>query len=103
MKHTFKDTVYRLTRAIPKGKVATYGQLAKLAGRPNAARAIGAFMMTNPDAPRTPCHRVVASDGSLTGYSGEGGIAGKKSMLEKEGVHFVRNKVNLALSHWRGT
>lgn len=77
MKHTFKDTVYRLTRAIPKGKVATYGQLAKLAGRPNAARAIGAFMRTNPDAPRTPCHRVVASDGSLTGYSGEGGIAGE--------------------------
>lgn len=100
MKHIFKDTVYRLTRAIPKGKVATYGQLAKLAGKPKAARAIGTFMRTNLDAPRTPCHRVVASDGDLTDYSGKGGIQEKRTMLEAEGVHFNHGKVDLSRSLW---
>lgn len=94
----FKDKVYELTRQIPKGKVATYGQLAKLAGNPKASRAVGLFMKTNPDAPQTPCHRVVAADGNLTGYSGVGGLKTKKQMLILEGVHFKNEKVNLKLS-----
>jgi len=97
----FKDRVYQLTRQIPKGKVATYGQLAKLAGNPKASRAVGLFMRTNPDAPHTPCHRVVASDGSLTGYSGVGGIKTKKEMLIAEGVNFKKEKVDLAISQWK--
>ncbi len=97
---TFRAQVYEITKKIPRGKVATYGQLAKLAGKPKAARAVGSLMRTNPNAPRTPCHRVVARDGSLTGYSGKGGITGKKSMLLNEGVLFKKNKVNLKLSHW---
>jgi O-6-methylguanine DNA methyltransferase len=97
---SFRDKIYDFTRQIPKGKVATYGQLAKLAGNPKAARAIGAFMKTNPDAPHTPCHRVVASDGSLTGYSGVGGIKKKKEMLISEGVKFRKEKVDLSLSLW---
>lgn len=56
MKHmAFRETIYTLTRKIPKGKVATYGQLAKLAGNLNAARAVGVCMKANPDAPNTPC------------------------------------------------
>jgi O6-methylguanine-DNA--protein-cysteine methyltransferase len=55
-------------------------------------------MRTNPDAPRTPCHRVVAADGSLTGYSGIGGIKKKKAMLLSEGVKFKNSKVDLELS-----
>lgn len=98
---TFKEIVYKLTLQIPKGKVATYGQLAKLAGKPNAARAVGGFMRTNPDAPHTPCHRVVASDGSLTGYSGSGGVSGKKQMLLDEGVKFIGEKVDLKVSLWK--
>lgn len=97
-KMTFREKVYKITRNIPKGKVATYGQIARLAGNPKAARAVGFFMKTNPDAPRTPCHRVVAADGSLTGYSGKGGIAGKKAMLLSEGVYFIRGKADLARS-----
>jgi len=97
----FKEKIYRLCSSIPKGKVATYGQLAKLAGKPKAARAVGVFMKNNPDAPIVPCHRVVASDGKLTGYSGIGGIAQKKKILLKEGVTFKNNKVNLALSKWK--
>jgi len=96
----FKEKVYKICSSIPKGKVATYGQLAKLAGKPKGARAVGGFMRTNPDAPIVPCHRVVASDGELTGYSGVGGIAQKKKMLLNEGVSFKNNKVYLSISKW---
>jgi O-6-methylguanine DNA methyltransferase len=98
MVNPFKDKVYEFTRQIPKGKVATYGQLAKLAGKPKSSRAVGTFMRTNPDAPHTPCHRVVAADGSLTGYSGVGSINQKKKMLILEGVKFKNEKVDLKLS-----
>ena len=98
---TFRDRVYQLTKKIPKGKVATYGQIAKLAGNKKAARAVGMCMKTNPDAPRTPCHRVVARDGSLTGYSAGNGISTKKTMLLAEGVYFINNKVDLKRSLWQ--
>lgn len=100
MDQSFFKKVYDLTRQIPKGKVAIYGQLAKLAGSPKAARAVGTCMKKNPNAPQTPCHRVVAADGSLTGYSGKGGISGKKQMLLDEGVKFKGKKVDLSLSQW---
>ncbi|OGK26529.1 hypothetical protein A2954_01010 [Candidatus Roizmanbacteria bacterium RIFCSPLOWO2_01_FULL_37_12] len=100
MKKSFKEKVYELCRAIPKGKVATYGQIARLADKPKAARAVGAYMRMNPDSPNTPCHRVVASDGSLTGYSGTGGVTGKKKMLLAEGVNFIGSRVNLSWSKW---
>lgn len=80
--------------------MATYGQVAKLAGDPKAARAVGMCMKVNPDAPRTPCHRVVAVDGSLTGYSAPGGITKKKAMLMSEGVKFTGNRVDLSRSLW---
>jgi O-6-methylguanine DNA methyltransferase len=91
---SFREKVYEITRNIPKGKVATYGQIACLAGNKKAARAVGALMRTNPDAPHIPCHRVVSSNGSLTGYSKKGGIKKKKQMLISEGVIFKNNKVD---------
>lgn len=97
----FADRVYEITNKIPRGKVATYGQIAKLAGNKNAARAVGMCMKTNPNAPQTPCHRVVASEGSLTGYSANGGITTKKKMLLAEGVFFKRDKVDLFRSQWK--
>ncbi len=100
MKSEFKQKVYEFCRQIPKGKVATYGQLARLAGSPKAARAVGMCMRTNPDVPATPCHRVVASDGSLTGYSAGAGIFTKKMMLEDEGIVFKGEKVDLEQSLW---
>lgn len=97
----FRNKIYELTRQIPRGKVATYGQLADLTGHLRSARAVGSFMKTNPDAPRTPCHRVVAADGSLTGYAMGEGIVTKKSMLLAEGVVFKPNgKVDIAKSLW---
>lgn len=97
----FREAVYHWCRQIPAGKVITYGQLAALAGRPKAARAVGMFMATNDDAPATPCHRVVASDGSLTGYSAGEGIKTKITMLLKEGVKFRGLKVDLKQSQWQ--
>lgn len=97
---TFRDKVYEITRQIPAGRVATYGQIAALAGNPKAARAVGMCMRTNPDAPHTPCHRVVSVNGKLTGYSAGDGIPTKKEMLLKEGVVFKGEKVNLHLFLW---
>lgn len=98
MASLFKEKVYEITRKIPKSKVATYGQIAKMVGNKKAARAVGALMRANPHAPQIPCHRAVSSDGSLTGYSGKGGIRKKKQMLLNEGVVFKNNKVNLKIS-----
>ena len=102
MSITFKEKVYQFTRKIPKGKVATYGQLAYLAGKPSAARAVGRFMRINPDAPHTPCHRVVAKDGSLTGYSMGKGLLTKKQMLIGERVPFKKDKVDIKRALWNG-
>lgn len=101
MKDSFKEKVYKICNSIPKGKVATYGQLARLAGRPKAARAVGVFMKNNLNAPIVPCHRVVAFDGKLTGYSGVGGINKKKKILMEEGVLFKNSRVDLSISKWK--
>lgn len=101
MDNNFKERVYKICSSIPKGKVATYGQIARLAGISKAARAVGVFMKNNPHAPQVPCHRVVSADGFLTGYSGKGGIAQKKKMLLKEGVCFKNDKVDLSLYLWK--
>lgn len=99
MEKSFREKVYEIVRKIPRGKVATYGQVAEMTGHPGASRAVGAMISKNTDPEKVPCHRVVASDGSLTGYA-FGGISSKKDVLEKEGVSFVGNKVNLRYSQW---
>lgn len=80
----FQQKVYRTIMKIPKGKVWTYGEVARAIGKPNAARAIGQAMRRNQDAPIIPCHRVVASSG-LGGYSAPGGMKRKLQLLKKEG------------------
>lgn len=96
----FREKVYNLAKQIPHGKVATYGQLAKLAGSPGAARAVGMLMKTNDHPEIIPCYKVVASDGSLTGYSAGKGIITKKEKLLDDGVKFKKDKVDLQLSLW---
>ena len=92
-RETFNERCWRVCRRIPAGRVATYGTLAEAMGNPGAARAVGRAMAMNPYAPDVPCHRVVASDGRLTGYSGEGGVAKKAAMLETEGVPLRKGRV----------
>ena len=99
---TFKQKIYELAKQIPSGKVATYGQLAKMAGSPGASRAVGMCMSTNQTPETIPCHRVVASNGKLTGYA-FGGISKKKKILEKEGVEFTGDKIDLTASQWTPT
>lgn len=96
----FAKKVYATASKIPKGKVATYGQIAKLAGRPAAARAVGTFMARNSDTKACPCHRVVGSNGALVGYA-YGGLAIKRAKLLAEGVSFKGAKVDLAKSGWK--
>jgi len=78
---------YDIVCHIPAGTVATYGQVARLAGMPRCARTVGYAMAANRD-PSVPCHRVVGSDGSLTGYAG--GLERKVQLLRLEGVDMSR-------------
>ncbi|MDO8730839.1 MAG: MGMT family protein [Candidatus Omnitrophota bacterium] len=80
----FQRKVYAALLKIPKGQVRTYAQVARMIGKPNAARAVGQALKRNRWAPAIPCHRVIASDGSLGGYSGPGGLAAKRRLLRKE-------------------
>ena len=80
---TFRQKVLAYVSTIPKGSVATYGYVAKQAGKPKAARAVGAILKTNFD-PKIPCHRVIRSDGSLGEYNR--GASKKRTLLKKEGA-----------------
>lgn len=86
----FQGRVYSLLRRIPRGKVSTYGALAR-ALRCGAPRAVGQALRANPFAPRVPCHRVVRGDRTLGGYQGQDAGAAlrrKRALLEREGVLF---------------
>lgn len=84
MVKSFADKVREVVRKIPRGKVMTYAEVARKAGSPGAARAVGSIMAMNYD-PKTPCHRVIRSDGKVGEYN-RGGPAKKRSILLKEGV-----------------
>jgi methylated-DNA-[protein]-cysteine S-methyltransferase len=83
----FQRRVWVLTREIPRGQTRTYGELARMAGSPGAARAVGQAMARNPWPIIVPCHRVLGSGGSLTGFGG--GVEMKRRMLEMEGALVV--------------
>jgi len=81
-----------LLKKIPRGKVVTYKEMARVCL--TSPRAIGRIMANNPDAINYPCYKVVASNGSLCGYSGYGGLSGKKKLLEKEEIKVKNGKVD---------
>ncbi|OUX05870.1 MAG: 6-O-methylguanine DNA methyltransferase [Acidimicrobiaceae bacterium TMED244] len=80
----FQIAVWKELLKIPKGKTKTYKEIAVAIGRPKSSRAVANACAQNPYAPDVPCHRVVRSDGSLGGYSAEGGIERKRQLLEME-------------------
>lgn len=88
---SFAEIVWRATKLIPKGRVATYSQIAKIIGKPLASRAVGNALNKNPYAPIVPCHRVIRSDGSVGGFAL--GSKSKINLLKKEGVIIINNKV----------
>jgi DNA-3-methyladenine glycosylase II len=81
----FARRVYRELRQVPAGETVTYGELARRSGRPRAARAVGRIMGANPVPVIVPCHRCVAADGRLSGYSAAGGTELKARLLHAEG------------------
>ncbi|MBI4085705.1 MAG: MGMT family protein [Candidatus Liptonbacteria bacterium] len=80
---SFRNKVLSVARLIPKGKVFTYKEVARRAGRPKAYRAVGNILKKNFD-PKIPCHRVIRSGGKLGGYNR--GADKKRALLEKEGA-----------------
>ena len=82
----FFNEVCKLVRSIPVGQVMSYGEVASLIGKKGSARAVGRVMANNPVPIIVPCHRVVAADGRLTGYSAAGGLKTKEVLLKMEGV-----------------
>ena len=85
----FHRTVYDLARRVAWGQTATYGELARQAGAPGAARAVGQAMGRNPVPIIIPCHRVLASGGKIGGFSAFGGALAKERLLALEGVHLA--------------
>lgn len=83
---SFHRQVLLAAARIPRGSVTTYGGLAQALGKPRAARAVGRALATNPVPLVIPCHRVIASDGSLGGYSARGGVSTKLQLLRLEGA-----------------
>ena len=83
--------VYRKLLQVPKGKVTTYGELAKAVGLKNGQRIIGMIMKKNPYPVIVPCHRVVKSDGKIGGYVY--GERVKSSMLTNEGIKIKNGKI----------
>ena len=86
--HPFRRSVYEKLLAVPFGRVVSYGELARLCGRPGSARAVGQAVGRNPLPIFIPCHRVVRSDGALGGFGG--GLRWKRELLRHEG-HIVCN------------
>ncbi|MBI5405443.1 MGMT family protein [Candidatus Kaiserbacteria bacterium] len=84
MKSSFADRVRDVVRQIPKGETLPYRVVARLAGSPRAARAVGTIMKNNYD-PSVPCHRVIRSDGKIGDYN-RGGKEKKRALLRAEGV-----------------
>jgi O-6-methylguanine DNA methyltransferase len=88
--------IYEAVKKIPKGKVATYGQIAKLAGDEKMCRAVGNALHKNPEPDKIPCFRVVNSKGELSGEFAFGGAGAQQKLLEAEGIEVINGKVDLA-------
>ena len=97
----FYDKVYEIVRQIPKGTVASYGQIAFLAGNPRASRAVGYALHRNPLPGVIPCHRVVNQEGRLAPAFAFGGAGVQKAMLEEEGVEVDgEGYVDMSVYRW---
>ena len=81
-----REKVYTLVRAVPRGRVTTYGAIARALGNPGLARAVGNALHQNDDAFLTPCWRVVNAQGRLAASYGIGGPAMQRAFLEEDGV-----------------
>lgn len=103
----FSERVFQVVRQVPRGKVASYGQVARLIGAPRSARYVGYALRANPDPGAEvngiPCHRVVFKDGGLCRGYAFGGPDVQREMLEDEGVAFADDgHVDMGACQWDG-
>ncbi len=99
--NTFQK-IYEQVKRIPQGKVASYGQIALLAGNPHWSRVVGYALHVNPEPGAIPCHRVVTKDGRLASSFAFGGENVQRDLLESEGVTFVDSvTVDMEKCQWR--
>ena len=98
-KSTF-ELIYDVVKQIPKGKVATYGQVASLAGNKRWSRVVGYALHSNPDPETIPCHRVVNRLGEVSKAFAFGGENRQITLLQNEGVGFVDGKVVMEKHQW---
>jgi len=87
------EIVYQIVAALPKGKVTSYGQIAKLAGYPNHARIVGNILKNLPSDTLLPWHRVINSQGKISFPQNSDAYNRQRLLLEKEGVNFKNSKI----------
>jgi methylated-DNA-protein-cysteine methyltransferase-like protein len=103
MKSSFFEQVYQIARCIPPGKVATYGQIARLLGQPRAARTVGWALHSLPEGEDVPWQRVINARGMVSLGAGRDGATIQRALLEDEGVVFdERGCVDLVVYGWAG-
>ncbi|MBR5713808.1 MAG: MGMT family protein [Clostridia bacterium] len=95
------DLIYEQVKLIPKGCVATYGQIARLAGNPRWSRVVGYALHVNPQPGIIPCHRVVDRNGHLSSAFAFGGVNRQEELLKQEGVAVIDGKVDLNVYIWK--
>lgn len=98
-KNTF-EKIYDVVRKIPKGYVATYGQVAALAGNKRWARVVGYALHSNPDPDHIPCYRVVTKDGGVSKAFAFGGENEQIRLLKEDGIEFVGDHVDMVKYQW---
>lgn len=95
------ELIYEVVRRIPKGKVATYGQIARLAGNLRWSRVVGYALHVNPKPGEIPCHRVVTREGNTSSSFAFGGEDMQKLLLSEEGVTFLDDgRVDIKKHQW---
>lgn len=95
------EKIYEIVKQIPKGNVATYGQVAALAGNRRWARVVGYALHANPNPDEIPCYRVVNREGRLSEAFAFGGRNRQQELLEQDGIKVVDGKVDLEKVQWR--
>ena len=95
------ELIYNVVKQIPKGTVATYGQVASLAGNKRWARVVGYALHANPDPAHIPCHRVVNREGAVSEAFAFGGGNRQVELLREEGVEVIDKKVDLEKYRWK--
>lgn len=94
------ERIYEVVRRIPKGKVASYGQVAALAGNRRWSRVVGFALHVNPDPDGIPCYRVVTKDGRVSEAFAFGGGNRQVELLEADGVKFIDGHVDMERFQW---